>query len=105
MKFGMAVFGLGLGMFLVRMFPVIVMACFGVLFVIVLISVSGVLSHIAGGRAISTGTTIQFLAGGIVGIWLGSLLATRLNGPTLQKVFATAVVLVAGFVIVNTIVL
>ena len=75
------------------------------LFVIVLISISGVLSHIAGGRAISTGTTIQFLAGGIAGIWLGSMLATRLSGPTLQKVFATAVVLVAGFVIVNTIVL
>jgi uncharacterized membrane protein YfcA len=40
-----------------------------------------------------------------VGIWLGGLVAKRLNGPTLQRVFASAVVLVAVFVIAKTVVL
>ena len=50
-------------------------------------------------------TTMQFLVGGLAGIWLGGLVAKKLKGPMLQKVFATAVVLVAVFVIVKTVVL
>jgi uncharacterized membrane protein YfcA len=42
---------------------------------------------------------VQFLIGGSAGIWLGGILAKRLKGPTLQKTFSVAVVLVAGFVI------
>jgi uncharacterized membrane protein YfcA len=75
------------------------------LLVIFLISVSGVSSYLASGRELSLETTFQFLAGGLVGIWLGGLVAKKLKGPTLQKVFATAVVLVAVFVIVKTVVL
>lgn len=69
------------------------------LFVIVLISISGVASHIANGNQLSIETTLLFLAGGSAGMWLGGIVAGRLKGPTLQKVFSVAVVLVAAFVI------
>lgn len=75
------------------------------LLAIFLISISGVGSYVAAGRELSLETTLQFLVGGLMGIWLGGLVAKRLKGPTLQKVFATAVVLVATFVIVRTVVL
>lgn len=72
------------------------------LLVVFLISSSGVASYLLAGRHLAIDTTLQFLAGGLVGIWLGGLVAKRLKGPTLQKVFATAVVLVAVFVIVKS---
>lgn len=75
------------------------------LLAIFLISLSGVTSYVASGRELSLETTMQFLVGGFVGIWFGGLVAGKLKGPTLQKVFATAVVLVAIFVIVKTVVL
>lgn len=75
------------------------------LFVIVLVSISGVTSHIAAGNELSLETTLQFLVGGFVGMWLGSILAKRLKGPTLQKTFSIAVVLVAIFVILKTVIL
>lgn len=75
------------------------------LFVIFLISISGVTSHVASGNTLPIDTTILFLAGGFVGMWLGSLLARRLKGSVLQKVFAIAVALVAVFVIVKSTVL
>lgn len=75
------------------------------LFVIVLVSISGVTSHLTHGNALSLETTLQFLAGGFVGMWLGGIVAKRLRGPTLQKTFSIAVVLVAAFVIVKSVVL
>jgi len=75
------------------------------LFVIVLISISGVISHVAQGNTFSFETTLQFLVGGFAGMWLGGLVAKRLQGPTLQKIFSVAVVLVAGFVIFKSVVL
>jgi len=75
------------------------------LLVIFLISISGVISYLAAGRELAWDTTMQFLMGGLVGIGLGGIVAKRLNGPALQKVFATAVVLVAVFVIVKSVVL
>ena len=75
------------------------------LLVIFLISISGVTSYVATGRELSLETTMQFLVGGLVGIWLGGVVAKKLNGTTLQKVFATAVVLVAIFIIVKTVLL
>lgn len=72
------------------------------LFVIVLVSISGVASHIAGGNALSWAMTLQFMIGGFAGMSLGGIVAKRLKGPTLQRVFAIAVVLVAAFVIVKT---
>jgi uncharacterized protein len=73
------------------------------LFCIVLISISGVTSYLASGREMSLQTTFLFLIGGFVGMWLGGLLAKRLKGPTLQKTFSVAVVLVALFVVWKTV--
>ena len=50
-------------------------------------------------------TTLQFLVGGFAGMWLGGIVAKRLKGPTLQKTFSIAVVLVAVFVIFKSVVL
>ncbi len=75
------------------------------LFVIVLVSISGVSSHLANGNHLSLQTAAQFLVGGFVGMWLGGLVALRLKGPTLQKTFSIAVVLVAIFVIFRSVVL
>lgn len=75
------------------------------LFVIVLVSVSGVASHLAAGNPLSLEVAIQFMVGGFGGMWLGGVVAKRLKGPTLQKTFSIAVVLVAMFVIVKSVVL
>ncbi|MCA9125877.1 MAG: sulfite exporter TauE/SafE family protein [Planctomycetales bacterium] len=75
------------------------------LFVIVLVSVSGVISHMAAGNPLSLEVAIQFMIGGFAGMWLGNVVATHLKGPTLQKAFSFAVVLVAMFVIVKSVVL
>ncbi|TWT49312.1 Sulfite exporter TauE/SafE [Rubripirellula amarantea] len=74
------------------------------LFVIVLVSISGVASHFANGNDLSWTTTLLFLVGGFAGMWLGGLVAKRLKGPTLQKIFSIAVVLVAVFVISKSVV-
>ncbi len=71
------------------------------LFVIVLVSISGVASHLANGNELSLETTLQFLLGGFAGMWLGGIVAKRLKGPMLQRIFSVAVVLVAAFVIVR----
>ncbi len=75
------------------------------LFVIVLVSISGVASHLANGNPLSLDITLRFLLGGFAGMWLGGIVAKRLNGPTLQKIFSIAVVLVAVFVILKSVVL
>lgn len=72
------------------------------LFVIVLISLSGFASHLVGGSDFDWGLTAQFLVGGFAGMGLGSMLARKLKGPTLQIIFATAVALVAVFVIAKS---
>lgn len=69
------------------------------LLVIVLVSISGVTSYVVAGNELSWETAVQFLVGGFIGMWAGGLVARRLEGPTLQKVFATGVILVAVFVI------
>lgn len=75
------------------------------LFIIVLISLSGVASHYLNGNNIDIPLASLFLGGGAVGMWLGGLVANRLKGPTLQRVFSAAIVLVAAFVIFKTLVL
>jgi len=74
------------------------------LLVIVLISISGVASYLLSGRELSLELTAQFFVGGMAGMWLGGIVARKLKGPTLQKVFAMAVVLVAVFVIGKSVV-
>ena len=75
------------------------------LFVIVLISISGVASYLLAGKQLSLETTLLFLTGGFVGMWIGGVLAKRLSGASLQKVFAGAVVFVAIFVISKSVTL
>ncbi len=75
------------------------------LFVIVLVSISGVASQLAAGNELPLGITLQFMAGGFVGMWLGGYVAKRLQGRTLQKTFSIAVVLVAIFVIFKSVAL
>lgn len=75
------------------------------LLVIFLISMSGVSSFLISGRELPLDTTLQFLIGGLLGMWLGGMVALRLNGPALQKVFASAVVFVEIFDIVKSVVL
>ena len=69
------------------------------LFVIVLISISGVASHLLNGNDLPLETTLLFMIGGFAGMWLGSVVAKQLKGATLQRTFSIAVILVAVFVI------
>ena len=75
------------------------------LLVIALVSISGVSSYVASGNHLSWNTAFLFLLGGFVGMWMGGHVSKRLKGPTLQKVFAAGVVLVAIFVISKSILL
>ncbi len=75
------------------------------LFVIVLISISGVASQLASGNELPIDTTLLFMVGGFVGMWFGGIVAKRLKGPMLQKTFSIAIVLVAAFVIFKSVVL
>jgi len=72
------------------------------LLVIFLVSASAVASYLLAGNSLSLEITAQFLLGGFAGMWLGGLLAHRLQGPTLQKLFAVGVVLVAIFVLTKS---
>jgi uncharacterized protein len=74
------------------------------LFVIVLVSISGVASHLFNGNALSLPTTLQFMVGGFAGMWFGGIVANHLKGPALQKTFSIAVVMVACFVIFKSVV-
>lgn len=73
------------------------------LLVITLISASGTASHFWAGRSFPVTTAGIFTTGSLVGLFIGSGLAHRLGGPTLQRVFAAAIILVALFVMVRTI--
>ncbi|MEO8271568.1 MAG: sulfite exporter TauE/SafE family protein, partial [Aureliella sp.] len=75
------------------------------LFVIVLVSVSGVASHLAAGNPLTLDVAIQFMIGGFAGMWAGGIVAKHLKGSTLQKTFSVAVVMVAMFVIFKSVVL
>jgi uncharacterized membrane protein YfcA len=72
------------------------------LLVITLISAAGVASHLLAGREIPIDTTLHFVIGGILGMFGGIWTSRFLSGPTLQKIFAVAIVAVAIFVILRT---
>lgn len=72
------------------------------LLVIVMVSISGVASHFAAGRGISLEITGLFALGGVIGMTLGGEVAKRLPATILQKVFATAIVVVAVFIVSKT---
>ena len=74
------------------------------LLVITLISASGTASHLLAGKDLTLATAAVFTVGSIAGLFAGSSLAQRMAGPTLQKVFAAAIVVVAAYVIFRTVV-
>lgn len=73
------------------------------LLVITLISASGTAAHLLAGKDLTLATAGMFTAGSVAGLFAGSGLAQRLAGPTLQRVFAAAIVVVALYVIFRTV--
>lgn len=73
------------------------------LLVITLVSASGTANHLLAGKDLPLTPAAIFTMGSIAGLFGGSLLAQRLAGPTLQRVFAAAIVAVALYVIFRTI--
>jgi uncharacterized membrane protein YfcA len=71
------------------------------LLVITLVSASGVASHLLAGRAIPVDTTLYFVVGGVLGMFVGIWASRYLSGPALQKVFSVVIVAVAVFVILR----
>lgn len=67
------------------------------LFVITLIGASGVASAWFVGREIPAVLTGFFLVGGLIGMTAGRSVASRVAGPTLQKVFAVAMLATGCF--------
>jgi uncharacterized protein len=100
-------FGVGGGFIIV---PALVsFACMGMqraigtsLLIITLVSLSGATSHIIAGKELSLQTAGLFTSGSLVGLFIGSWLAQRMAGPTLQRVFAISIILVATYVIFRT---
>ncbi|GAC1471537.1 MAG: sulfite exporter TauE/SafE family protein [Isosphaeraceae bacterium] len=74
------------------------------LLVIALVGASGVASYVVAGRPLPLGITGLFLVGGLGGMELGTVAGRRLGGPGLQKIFALAMVAVAGFIVAKSLV-
>lgn len=99
-------FGVGGGFIIV---PALVsFACMGMqraigtsLLVITLVSISGTTSHLLAGKELSLQTAGLFTLGSLLGLFLGGWLAQRMAGPTLQRMFAIAILLVASFVLLQ----
>ena len=72
------------------------------LMVIVLVSISGISSYLISGGTVSWTLTGLFIIGGFLGMQFGSAVSKKVSGPRLQKIFATAVVMVALFVIAKS---
>jgi uncharacterized membrane protein YfcA len=72
------------------------------LLVITLVSLSGTANHLLAGKELSLVTAILFTSGSLVGLFIGSALARRMAGPTLQRLFALSIILVAAYVILRT---
>ena len=72
------------------------------LLVIALVSVSGVSSHIWHGQSIPLVITSLFVLGGIVGLFAGQQIGSRLPAAQLQKGFAVVILAVAAFVLLRS---
>jgi uncharacterized protein len=72
------------------------------LLIITLVSMSGTASHLLSGKELDLQTASIFAGGSIVGLFIGSWWAQRMAGPTLQRFFAIAILLVAVYVIARS---
>lgn len=71
------------------------------LMVISMVSFSGVVAHLSAGQQIPLEVTSLFVAGGLVGLFLGQSVSHLLSSSMLQRVFSVAILIVAVFVIVR----
>jgi len=71
------------------------------LLVIFMISISGVAAHIMHGQQFPMPLSVLFVLGGLAGMLLGNAVRSRLTGPTLQRVFAVGMWLVAGWMLIK----
>lgn len=101
-------FGVGGGFIIVP--ALVTFACMGMqraigtsLLIMTLVSLSGVTGHILAGKELSVQIAGMFTCGSLAGLFIGSWMAQRLNGSTLQRVFAVAILFVAIYVIHRTI--
>ncbi|HWP40185.1 MAG TPA: sulfite exporter TauE/SafE family protein [Tepidisphaeraceae bacterium] len=69
------------------------------LMVIACVSASGVLSYLLARQPLEPGLAMWFVAGGIIGLYGGTLIGRRLAPVHLQKAFAVVIVVVAALVI------
>lgn len=69
--------------------------------VMALVGTSGIASLVVAGRTMPWSIVAWFTGGSLFGLFVGGRLAARLGGPTLQRVFAAVILLVALFVIVR----
>lgn len=72
------------------------------LLVIFLISVSGVTAYVATGGPLSMTLTGLFALGGLIGMQLGIRMSSKLSGPTLQRIFSAAMIVVAAFIVAKS---
>jgi uncharacterized membrane protein YfcA len=101
-------FGVGGGFIIVP--ALALFACMGMqraigtsLLIITLVSLSGTTGHLLAGKELSLQTAGLFTLGSLVGLFLGSWLAQRMAGPMLQRLFAVSIVLVAAYVVFQTV--
>jgi uncharacterized membrane protein YfcA len=73
------------------------------MFSIALISVAAMTAHWFAGQRPPLGIIGLFTLGGLLGLAPGCLIARRLSGPRLQRIFALALLLLAGFIIVRSV--
>lgn len=71
------------------------------LLVIAIISAAGSVSYLLAGRPLALKVTALFVLGGLGGMVLGGRLSRRLAGPYLQKLFATAMMAVAVYMLIR----
>jgi hypothetical protein len=71
------------------------------LMVIALVSVSGVTAHLWRGGDIPWPVLLPFVGGGVAGLFAGQSIGRHLAGPTLQRVFAITIVLVAAYILLR----
>jgi uncharacterized membrane protein YfcA len=72
------------------------------LLIITLVSGSGMASHVAGGKGLSIAVAGIFTLGSVMGLFAGSELSRNFSGPALQKTFSAAILVVALYVVVRT---
>ena len=72
------------------------------LFVMTLVGAAAVAAQVAAGRSIPLDIAGSFVGGGVPALFVGSWIGRRIGGPTLARVFAVAIVIVAAFIIFKT---